>query len=73
MAGATAIRIALGCLLAFAFLGWILSIIGLAGLQRNCWSMQTLGQTVQTPALSTGGEVSIPLASNLALTGVRGA
>lgn len=65
--GFTAIKSALAAFLGLAFLAWILQIIGLAGLQRNCYDMNTLGQS---SGLSTGGE-SV-LASNLALTGIRG-
>lgn len=68
MAG-TAIRTALGVMLVVGFIGWILALIGIAGLQRNCFSMQTLGQTVQGPS-TNGGSI---LASDLAVTGIRGA
>lgn len=39
----TAIKSALWAFLAFAFVGWILSIIGLAGLQRQCYFQDNMG------------------------------
>jgi hypothetical protein len=68
--GFTAIKSALAAFLVVAFLAWILSLIGLAGLQRSCYDISTLGSTT---GLSTGGESESPFASNLALTGIRGA
>uniref|UniRef100_A0A383WE48 Pali-domain-containing protein n=1 Tax=Tetradesmus obliquus TaxID=3088 RepID=A0A383WE48_TETOB len=68
--GFAAIRSALGAFLSLAFMAWILSLIGLAGLQRSCYDISTLGQA--TSGLSTGGESTSPFASNLALTGIRG-
>jgi hypothetical protein len=68
--GFKAIKGALAAFLGLAFLAWILQIICLAGLQRECYDMATLGQG---GGLSTGGESLSPLASNLALTGIRGA
>jgi hypothetical protein len=69
--GFTAIKSALVAFLALAFMAWILSLIGLAGLQSNCYDISNLGST--TGGLSTGGESNSPFASNLALTGIRGA
>jgi hypothetical protein len=66
--GFTAIKSALWAFSALAFFAWVLQIIGLAGLQRECYDMATLGQG----GLSTGGESLSPLSSNLALTGIRG-
>jgi hypothetical protein len=68
--GFTAIKAALFAFIGLAFLAWILQLIGLAGLQRECYDMATLGRG---GGLSTGGETISPLASNLALTGIRGA
>eukprot|EP00882_Tetradesmus_deserticola_P016101 GHRQ01017176.1.p1 GENE.GHRQ01017176.1~~GHRQ01017176.1.p1 ORF type:complete len:188 (-),score=58.73 GHRQ01017176.1:661-1224(-) len=67
--GFTAIKSALAAFLGLAFLAWILQIIGLAGLQHNCYGMATLGQTTN---LATGNQANSILSTNLAITGVRG-
>eukprot|EP00775_Hariotina_reticulata_P009758 gene9758-9915_t len=61
-----AMRTALAVLLGFACLTWILSLIGLAGLQRNCYSLPT--GTWLTSSTAVGQEMNLGLPH----TGIRG-
>eukprot|EP00879_Flechtneria_rotunda_P000414 GHRR01000508.1.p1 GENE.GHRR01000508.1~~GHRR01000508.1.p1 ORF type:complete len:186 (+),score=31.43 GHRR01000508.1:387-944(+) len=64
--GSTAIKTALGVFLVFGFASWILSLIGLAGLQRYCWQMPTVRAAFGANAQASG------VFDGLLLTGIRG-
>lgn len=65
-----AIKAALWAFLAFAFASWILSIIGLAGLQRQCYFQPSIGQVFGN-AGSTVSQQSY-FGSDLPFVGIRG-
>jgi hypothetical protein len=56
---AGAVKGALWAFLAFAFISWILSLIGLAGIQRNCYNMANPIASAGLPGGLTGGTDSL--------------